>query len=97
MSLPRRLSLIEWARANDSWIVEDDYDSEFRYTGRPFASLQGLNSAGRVIYAGSFNKVMFSVAAARIHRRPAASRRCVHRRPRALDRRRADTRAERDD
>jgi len=59
MSLPRRLSLIEWARANDSWIVEDDYDSEYRYAGRPLASLQGLDRNGRVIYIGTFSKTIF--------------------------------------
>jgi len=59
MSLARRLALLAWAESAGAWIFEDDYDSEFRYTGRPFASLQGLDSAGRVIYAGSFNKVMF--------------------------------------
>ena len=59
MSLARRLALIEWARKNDSWIVEDDYDSEFRYAGRPLASLQGLDDAGRVIYVGTFSKTIF--------------------------------------
>ncbi|MDQ3064275.1 MAG: PLP-dependent aminotransferase family protein [Acidobacteriota bacterium] len=59
MSLSRRLALIEWARANDSWIIEDDYDSEFRYSGRPFASLQGLDETGRVIYVGTFSKTIF--------------------------------------
>ena len=59
MSLPRRLALIEWAARRDGWILEDDYDSEFRYRGRPLASLQGLDRGGRVIYAGSFSKVMF--------------------------------------
>lgn len=59
MSLARRLALIEWARANEAWIVEDDYDSEFRYAGRPLASLQGLDNAGRVIYVGTFSKTIF--------------------------------------
>lgn len=59
MSLSRRLALIEWARTNDAWIVEDDYDSEFRYVGRPLASLQGLDKAGRVIYVGTFSKTIF--------------------------------------
>ncbi|MEM7122412.1 MAG: PLP-dependent aminotransferase family protein [Pseudomonadota bacterium] len=59
MSLGRRLELLDWAERNDAWILEDDYDSEFRYAGRPLASLQGLDRAGRVIYAGSFSKVMF--------------------------------------
>ena len=59
MSLQRRLALIDWAERRDGWILEDDYDSEFRYRGRPLASLQGLDRSGRVIYAGSFSKVMF--------------------------------------
>ncbi|PWC36532.1 PLP-dependent aminotransferase family protein [Azospirillum sp. TSO35-2] len=59
MSLTRRLRLLDWAAARDAWIVEDDYDSEFRYAGPPLAALQGLDGAGRVIYVGSFSKVMF--------------------------------------
>lgn len=59
MSLARRLALIEWARANDAWIVEDDYDSEFRYAGRPQPSLQGLDRHGRVLYVGTFSKTIF--------------------------------------
>jgi GntR family transcriptional regulator/MocR family aminotransferase len=59
MSLARRLNLLEWARNNESWIIEDDYDSEFRYAGRPLASLQGLDRDSRVIYVGTFSKTMF--------------------------------------
>ena len=59
LSLARRLQLLEWANESQSWIIEDDYNSEFRYSGRPIASLQGLDSAGRVIYMGSFSKIMF--------------------------------------
>lgn len=59
MSLGRRLQLLDWAAARDAWIVEDDYDSEFRYAGPPLAALQGLDGAGRVVYVGSFSKVMF--------------------------------------
>jgi GntR family transcriptional regulator/MocR family aminotransferase len=59
MSLPRRLALLEWARATGMYIVEDDYDSEYRYVGDPLPSLQGLDTAGRVIYVGSFSKVLF--------------------------------------
>jgi GntR family transcriptional regulator/MocR family aminotransferase len=59
MSLPRRLALIEWAKKNDAWIIEDDYNSEFRYAGRPLASLQGLDGNGRVIYIGTFSKTIF--------------------------------------
>jgi GntR family transcriptional regulator/MocR family aminotransferase len=59
MSLRRRLALLEWARRSGSLIFEDDYDSEYRYSGRPIPALQGLDQAGRVIFAGSFNAVLF--------------------------------------
>lgn len=59
MSLPRRLTLLDWARRSNAWILEDDFDSEYRYAGRPLASLQGLDGHGRVIYIGTFSKVMF--------------------------------------
>ncbi|MDQ3820338.1 MAG: PLP-dependent aminotransferase family protein, partial [Acidobacteriota bacterium] len=59
MTLSRRLALLEFARAGGAWIIEDDYDSEFRYTGRPAPSLQGLDQDSRVIYVGSFSKVLF--------------------------------------
>jgi GntR family transcriptional regulator/MocR family aminotransferase len=59
MSAARRIELLSWASRNDTWVVEDDYDSEFRYSGNPFASLQGLDTEGRVIYVGTLTKVMF--------------------------------------
>lgn len=59
MSLSRRLALIDWAKTNNSWIIEDDYNSEFRYAGRPLASMQGLDNYGRVIYVGTFSKTIF--------------------------------------
>jgi GntR family transcriptional regulator/MocR family aminotransferase len=59
MSLARRLSLLAFARDADAWIVEDDYDSEFRYGARPSPSLHGLDPDGRVIYVGSFSKTLF--------------------------------------
>jgi GntR family transcriptional regulator/MocR family aminotransferase len=59
LSLPRRLALLEWADSAKAWIVEDDYDSEFRYAGRPLPSLKSLDRAGRVLYAGTFSKVLF--------------------------------------
>ena len=68
LSLARRLELLEWAREAGAWVLEDDYDSEYRYAGRPLASLQGLaagrgdagrGEAGRVIYLGTFSKVLF--------------------------------------
>ncbi len=59
MTLKRRLELLETARGGDTFILEDDYDSEYRYAGRPLAALQGLDQDGRVIYLGTFSKVMF--------------------------------------
>jgi GntR family transcriptional regulator / MocR family aminotransferase len=59
MSLRRRLALLEWARRSHTLIFEDDYDSEYRYQGRPIPALQGLDRAGVVIYAGTFNEVLF--------------------------------------
>ena len=59
MSLSRRLELLEWANKNSAWIVEDDYDSELRYDGKPLMTLQGLDNDNRVIYVGTFSKVLF--------------------------------------
>ncbi len=59
MSLTRRLALIDWAKRANAWIVEDDYDSEYRYRGRPLSSLQGLDDANHVLYIGTFSKVLF--------------------------------------
>lgn len=59
MSLARRLELLEWARTADAFVLEDDYDSEYRYSGRPLAALQGLDADGRVIYVGTMSKIMF--------------------------------------
>jgi GntR family transcriptional regulator/MocR family aminotransferase len=78
MSLARRLALLEWASRTGAWVLEDDYDSEYRYAGRPLAALQGLDlglpldgplpssgflanrrDGGRVIYIGTFSKVLF--------------------------------------
>lgn len=59
MSLARRLQLLEWAEQNGTWILEDDYDSEYRYLDRPLSALQGLDRNGRVIYMGTFSKVLF--------------------------------------
>jgi GntR family transcriptional regulator/MocR family aminotransferase len=58
MSLERRMALLDWAERHDAVIVEDDYDSEFRYGGRPIEPLQSLDEGGRVLYMGSFSKVM---------------------------------------
>lgn len=59
LSHAKREQLLEWARQQESWILEDDYDSEFRYEGRPLPSLQGMDTGGRVIYSGTFSKVLF--------------------------------------
>ncbi len=59
MTLARRLALLDWASEAGGFVIEDDYDSEFRYAGRPIAPLAGLGEGGRVLYLGSFTKVMF--------------------------------------
>jgi hypothetical protein len=59
LSLPRRLALLSWAGAAGAWIIEDDYDSEFRYVGRPLPALKSLDRRQRVIYASSFSKVLY--------------------------------------
>jgi GntR family transcriptional regulator/MocR family aminotransferase len=59
MSLSRRLQLLEWAQKSDGLIFEDDYDSEYRYSGPPIPALQGFDGSGSVIFAGSFSKVLF--------------------------------------
>jgi GntR family transcriptional regulator/MocR family aminotransferase len=59
MSAARRIELLNWASVNGAWIIEDDYDSEYRFGGNPFASLQGLDGDGRVIYLGTLTKVVF--------------------------------------
>lgn len=59
MSLTRRLSLLAWAAKSGAWLLEDDYDSEFRYVGSPLASLQGLDDRQRVIYVGTFTKMLY--------------------------------------
>jgi GntR family transcriptional regulator / MocR family aminotransferase len=59
MSLERRQMLLQWALEEDACVIEDDYDGDYRYEGRPIASLQGIDTGGRVIYVGSFNKILF--------------------------------------
>ncbi len=58
MSVSRRLALLEWARRSGAWIFEDDYDSEYRYAGRPIPALQGFDQGHSVIFCGSFSKVL---------------------------------------
>jgi len=59
MSINRRLAMLEWAHQHGAWIVEDDYDSEYRYSGYPIPAVQGLDLHSRVIYVGTFSKVLF--------------------------------------
>jgi GntR family transcriptional regulator/MocR family aminotransferase len=59
MSAGRRLELLRWSAGAQAWLIEDDYDSEFRYASRPLACLQGMDETGRVIYLGSFSKTLF--------------------------------------
>jgi GntR family transcriptional regulator / MocR family aminotransferase len=59
MSLPRRLALLEWAHSSGAWVLEDDYDSEYRYTGRPLPALQGLDTENRSVYLGTLSKTLF--------------------------------------
>ena len=59
MTMRRRLALLDWSRRNHAWIIEDDYDSEFRYAGPPLTSLQGMDGADRVAYVGTFSKILF--------------------------------------
>jgi GntR family transcriptional regulator/MocR family aminotransferase len=58
MSLARRLALLDWAARERAWIIEDDYDNEFRYSGRPLAALRSLDAHDRVIYVGTFSKTL---------------------------------------
>ncbi|NWE75062.1 MocR-like pyridoxine biosynthesis transcription factor PdxR [Pseudomonas yamanorum] len=59
LSLPRRLELLDWASRQQAWIIEDDYDGEYRYVSRPLPALKSLDRDGRVLYAGTFSKVLF--------------------------------------
>jgi len=59
MTVERRLALLDWATRSNGWILEDDYDSEYRYAGCPLTALQGLDVAARVLYIGTFNKTVF--------------------------------------
>jgi GntR family transcriptional regulator/MocR family aminotransferase len=58
LSMPRRLALLDWASDSGAWVLEDDYDSEFRFTGPPLAALHGIDRGGRVIYFGTFSKAL---------------------------------------
>lgn len=60
LSLLRRLALLDWANRRGSWVIEDDYDSEYRYQGKPLPALKSLDQQGRVLYTGTFSKVLFA-------------------------------------
>jgi GntR family transcriptional regulator / MocR family aminotransferase len=77
MSMVRRLELLAWARQSGAFIVEDDYTSEFRYSGPPLASLQGLDDSEQVIYVGTLNKALFIGARYLIDRQPATLQQAV--------------------
>jgi GntR family transcriptional regulator/MocR family aminotransferase len=77
MSLARRRMLLEYARQHNCWIIEDDYDSEFRFGIRPLASLQGLDNNGQVIYLSSFSKTLFPGMRDGLHGRAGAAGRPV--------------------
>lgn len=92
MNLRRRLALLRWARAAGAWVVEDDYDSEFRYGTRAIPCLHGLDTDGRVIYVGSFSKTLFPalrlgflIAPTALQERLVAARRAADQHPPALD------------
>jgi GntR family transcriptional regulator/MocR family aminotransferase len=59
MSASRRVALLDWAARNDAWIIEDDYDSEYRYVSRPLGALQGMDERNRTVYVGTFSKVLY--------------------------------------
>jgi GntR family transcriptional regulator/MocR family aminotransferase len=92
MSADRRLELLQWAANANAWIIEDDYDAEYRYVGHPVAALQGLDSSGCVIYVGTFTKMLFNalrlgfmVLPERLVEAFAAARSFVDRHPPTLD------------
>jgi GntR family transcriptional regulator/MocR family aminotransferase len=59
MTAARRVALLAWAAQTDGWVIEDDYDSEYRYVSRPLGALQGMDAHERVVYIGTFSKVLF--------------------------------------
>jgi GntR family transcriptional regulator/MocR family aminotransferase len=92
MSLARRRALLDWAEARAAWIVEDDFDSEYRYSGRPLAALQSLDSSGSVIYVSTFTKILFNALRLGFMVLPpplvepfASARNCIDRHPPTLD------------
>ena len=92
LSLPRRQRLLEWARRANAWVIEDDYDGEFRFSGRPLAALRSLDTSGCVIYMNSFNKSVFPtlrlgfvLVPAPLYAAVLAARTALDRHPPALD------------
>ncbi|TDD67263.1 PLP-dependent aminotransferase family protein [Jiangella aurantiaca] len=85
MSLGRRLALLEWARRAGALIVEDDYDSEFRFAGRPFEPLAGLGAAGHVAYVGSFSKTLLPTLRLGFVVAPRSLRDAMHKAKQLLD------------
>src|SRR6185369_13319446 len=59
LTAARRFALLEWAARREAWVIEDDYDSEYRYVSRPLGALQGMDPNERVVYIGTFSKVLF--------------------------------------
>jgi len=85
LSLPRRLALLQWAEHTDAYVIEDDYDGEFRFNGRPLAPLQALDRGGRVLHLGTFSKVMFPALRLGYLVVPAALARAVRRAKSLMD------------
>jgi GntR family transcriptional regulator/MocR family aminotransferase len=92
MSLPRRLALLKWASMARAWVIEDDYDSDFRHGERPLPCLHGLDVDGRVIYLNSFSKTLFPslrvgylIAPADLDEAIRAARRAIDLRPSTLE------------
>lgn len=85
MALSRRRALLEWAERNDAAIVEDDYDSEFRFEARPIEPLQTLDNSGRVVYVGSFSKTMLPTLRLGFVVAPPSIRAAVHRAKQVVD------------
>lgn len=92
MSLPRRLALLQWASRAGAWVIEDDYDAEFRYGARPIPCLHGLDVDGRVVYVGSFSKTLFPalrlgfmIVPADLHEKLVRARRASELHPPRLD------------
>jgi GntR family transcriptional regulator / MocR family aminotransferase len=92
MARHRRFELLEWAMRENAWIVEDEYDAEYRYSGQPVSSLQGMDRSGSVIYVGTFTKMLFNslrlgfvVVPERIADAFAAGRTLIDRHPPTLD------------